>query len=196
MPSNTSSAEFFESKYRVSADPWRFETSPYEQRRYEDTMAALRSRHYGRAFEPGCSVGALTRRLATICDEVVAIEISPTAAKEAQARCRNLRNVHISCASLPNAIPFGPFDLIVLSEIGYYFSIEEWDLILWSLLDEFSPGGMLLAVHWLGTSSDHRLSGDDVHDRIQKLPGLVHTLSVCYERTATERYRLDRWERP
>lgn len=194
MRINPSSERFFESKYLTSADPWSFTTSRYEIGRYRSTIRALSERRYHRAFEPGCSIGALTRRLATLCDEVIAIDISPTAAKIAQHHCHSLPHVRIRQGSLPDAVPFGPLDLVVLSEIGYYFSTEELDQILWNLRDELAPGAVLLAVHWLGVSPDHVLSGDRVHDQIHALPGMVRTLSRRYEQSAMERFRLDRWE--
>jgi SAM-dependent methyltransferase len=158
-------------------------------------MAALSPARFQRGFEPGCSIGILTSRLATICDELVAIDLSPTAVNIARERCRALPHVAISCGHLPEAIPMGPLDLIVLSEIGYYFELAEWDLILRRLLDRLQPGGVLLAVHWLGVSSDHVLHGDQVHERIHVLPSLTNTLSIRHVHSATERYRLDRWQR-
>ncbi len=69
----------FERMYRQDPDPWSFATSEYEQRRYDLTVASLLRPRYRRAFEPGCAIGELTRRLATRCDHVVALEPSPTA---------------------------------------------------------------------------------------------------------------------
>lgn len=193
--SNAASPAFFEAKYRRTADPWCFETSPYETARYDAALHAISHRRYGRAFEPGCSVGAFTRRLARICDEIVATDVSATAVKIAQSRCRLLPNVRIDRAGLPESIPSGPFDLVVLSEIGYYFDVAQLDFVLWSLMDELTPGGVLLAVHWLGTSPDHRLSGDQVHQRIREIAPLKLILSERYEASAVECYRLDCWER-
>jgi hypothetical protein len=49
---------------------------------------------------------------------------------------------------------------------------------------------VLLAVHWLGSSKDHVLSGDRVHEVLESLDGLVVT---CSDRHAG--FRLERWER-
>ena len=57
-------ASSFDEKYRDLGDPWHFRTSRYEQRRYGIAMALLPALRYRRAFEPGCSVGELTARLA------------------------------------------------------------------------------------------------------------------------------------
>ena len=55
---------YFDEMYRCDPDPWQFESSWYEQRKYELTVAALPERRYRSAFEPGCSVGVLSSLLA------------------------------------------------------------------------------------------------------------------------------------
>ncbi len=163
MRLETTTAAFFEGMYRQNADPWDFEGSRYEQERYSKILESVDGRQYSRAFEPGCSIGVLTRKLAHLCDRLEAIEISPTAVARARERCKNLPQVHIECGSLREAIPAGKFDLIVFSEIGYYFEEEELQVIVHRLAGELKSGGYFIAAHWLGTSADHLLSGDAVH---------------------------------
>ena len=55
---------YFDDMYAESPDPWGFRTRWYEERKFALTMAALPRRRYRRVFEPGCSVGMLTRLLA------------------------------------------------------------------------------------------------------------------------------------
>src|ERR1700744_1719046 len=152
MRITTTSQKFFEDKYRALIDPWNFEKSAYERQRYNSLLRELGTRRWKRAFEPGCSIGILTKRLARRCDHPQAIDISPTATSRAKKRCRNLQNVAIRCGSLSEAIPDGDFDLIVFSEIGYYFEPEDLQQILTALVAKLLPGGTLVAGHWLGTS--------------------------------------------
>ena len=191
MKRDTTSPEFFEAKYRQQSDPWNFALSPYEQNRYDVTFAALANRRYGLAFEPGCSVGVLTERLAAICQRVQAMDISATAVEQALARCRHLPNVEITCGAVPGFLPPGRFDLVVLSEIGYYLPEDQLNSLGEALVQRLAPQGVLLAVHWLGHSEDHLLSGDRVHQVLHGLDGLVHEHG---ERHAG--FRLDRWLRP
>ncbi len=58
-------------------DPWGFETSAYERRKYALTMSSLPRRPVPRAFEPGCSIGVLTRAARRRADAVVATDIHP-----------------------------------------------------------------------------------------------------------------------
>lgn len=188
MTTSTTSQSFFEAMYREHADPWSFATSEYELSRYKAIVRALQHRRYQRAFEPGCSVGVLTEQLAALCEHVEAMEISPTAAARARERCGCLANVHIACGALPEQMPSGSFDLIVLSEIGYYFEAEELGQLSEQLLEQLQSNGVLLAEHWLGTSNDHILSGDHVHEILSGVTGLRLEHS---ERN--EQFRLDRW---
>ena len=125
MTTNTTNRDFFEAKYRENNDPWAFASNDYEQNRYSAILRALDHRRYRRAFEPGCSIGILTARLAPICEHVDAIDISPTAVMQAREYCRSLSNVHVDSGAFPADVPAGTFDLVVLSEIGYYFDRQE-----------------------------------------------------------------------
>jgi cyclopropane fatty-acyl-phospholipid synthase-like methyltransferase len=153
----------FERRYRDEADPWAFATSEYEQRKYDLTVASLPRRRYRAAFEPGCSIGELTRRLASRCDAVIALDASPTAAARAAVRCAELGNVEVLTGEVPRDWPLATFDLVVLSEIGYYFDVHSLRQLGRKAVSTLEVGGTLLAVHWRGTSADHLLHGDQVH---------------------------------
>ena len=186
---DTSSADFFEEKYRRDADPWNFEKSKYEQSRYDAIVAAVQGKRYRAAFEPGCSVGALTAKLVSLCDRVEAIDFAASAIATARKRCPQ-EEVTFRVMGLPERLPLYGFDLIVLSEIGYYFTPEQWTDIVASLATTSSPGTTFITAHWLGVSPDHRMSGDEVHSilRANRNLHLVHE-----ERRPG--FRLDRLER-
>jgi hypothetical protein len=190
MNKNTTSPAFFDAIYERNPDPWGFASSSYELGRYDCILRALPQSRYKRAFEPGCSIGVLTERLASICDDVEAMEISCVAVERARQRCSTQTNVHIVCASMPDQMPPGEFDLIVFSEIGYYFVESQLASLIDRLISQMALGGTFLAAHWLGSSPDHLLNGDQVHQVISNIKGLSleHT-----ERHAD--FRLDRWVR-
>lgn len=170
MTHKSTTAEFFESLYLKNPDPWNFACSSYEDGRYEAILEAIGHRRYERAFEPGCSIGVLTESLARFCDHLDAVDISPTAVARCRERCRNLSNVTIRHGALPESIPDGRLNLIVFSEIGYYFDESELDRLTARLADKLWRGSSLLAVHWLGVSTDHVLSGDRVHEIMRSNP--------------------------
>ena len=189
-----SSAEFFETRYRDIGDPWDLAHDSYEQSRYETIIRALSGRRYGYAFEPGCAVGALTEKLATICDRVDASDFSQTAVEQARQRCASLHGVQVRCASVTDPAPIAEFDLLVLSEIGYYFPLTAWQSLVIDIANRMQPGATLLASHWLGGSPDHILSGDEVHACIQH-PKLQHDHAERHSDPKHSGFRLDRWTR-
>ena len=75
----STSRSYFEEMYRDDTDPWGFETSPYEHRKYAVTVASLPRCHYRTAYEPGCSVGVLSELLAARCDRLLCSDIVPCA---------------------------------------------------------------------------------------------------------------------
>ena len=184
----TSKPEFFEAKYRRDADPWNFSKSEYELLRYDTIVDALKDRRYKRTFEPGCSVGVLSARLAPLTDYLLAIDFSPSAVAQAKSRCSTFPNVEVRCASFPEFELEGDFDLMVLSEIGYYFDPDEWAKVVRSIAEKMKPSAVLLAAHWLGHSDEHRMSGDTVHE--------ITLANVAFPLERSERYesfRLDKW---
>ncbi len=188
------SPEFFERMFHGKDDPWNFAADEYEQHRYRTIVQALAPGGYRRAWEPGCSVGALTEKLAALADRVDASDFSPSAAGAAQKRCRHLPGVSVRCAAVTDPIDYGAYDLLLLSELGYYFSSERWSALVQSIVSGMQPGATLLAAHWLGTSPDHRMSGDEVHD-MMKHPHLVLERSNRHPDAVRGGFRLDRWKR-
>ena len=116
--------DYFEDLYAADRDPWRFATSAYERDKYARTVAALEGRRFARGLEVGCSIGVLTERLAGSCDELLAVDVSERAVATARERLAGRHGVEVECRSLPEETPDGPFDLIVCSEVLYYFDAE------------------------------------------------------------------------
>jgi SAM-dependent methyltransferase len=169
--SGRQSQAFFEAQYLASPDPWHFASSPYERDRYKATLGALSRATYRCAYEPGCSVGVLTAALAQRCERVIACDIAHGAVMSAQARCRHLSHVDISQRDAADGPPAGSFDLMLFSEIGYYFSATRLTAICGRMAHQLASGGEFIAVHWLGQSADHVLHGDVVHELLaESLP--------------------------
>lgn len=168
----------FEAAYAHGADPWDFTTSGYEQGRYDAIESLLRpppaggGPSYRRCFEPGCSVGVLTSRLARRCTEVVAVDPSPSAIATARARLGSAAaHVELDVGAVPEWWPPGRFDLVVFSELGYYFDEPELRRLVHRLDGLRDANGELVAAHWLGESADHVLHGFDVHGVLRDVLG-------------------------
>jgi SAM-dependent methyltransferase len=179
--------EHFERLARTSADPWGYATSAYEQEKYRRTLAALPP-DAGKTLELGCSVGVFTAMLAPRCEQLLAVDFSPTALGHARRRLAATGNVELRQARLPEKTPAGPFETVVCAEILYYWSP---DLVLQGLrLIEaaLAPGGTLLAVHWRHGDPRRQLDGDDVHALLRRECELRWR-----EGESMPDYRLDCW---
>lgn len=155
--------DYFEQLYAADPDPWGFATSPYETAKYAATLAALPRRRYRSAFEIGCSVGVLTASLAARCDALLAVDYSERALALASDRCNELGHVSLERMAVPDEFPEEPFDLIVLSEVGYYLSRADLLALRGRIDASLVPGGHLLLAHWTQRIEDCPLSGDEVH---------------------------------
>jgi len=188
----TFAPDYFEAMYAKEADPWQFATSAYEREKYAATLAALPRPHYAAAFEIGCSVGVLTQMLAPRCGTLLATDVVARALDEARMRCRDNANVRFAQMQVPNDWPEGMFDLILLSEVGYYLSLDDLARVRAQSAASLLPGGHLLLVHWTPQIDECVLTGDGVHEFIKEWEGTRFAHRVG-ERAAT--YRLDLWER-
>ena len=157
---------YFRERYAAAPDPVGLAERWYETRKYALTVALLPRERYSTAFEPGCSIGVLTTQLAPRCDRLLACDAIPDAIASAQARTSRLRGVRVEQRVIPRDWPPHTFDLIIFSEILYYFGDADFDRVLRLGISSLRPGGHLLAVHWRHPAPDHPRSGDDVHDAL------------------------------
>lgn len=185
---------YFDDVYRANEDPWKFESSPYEREKYAATVAALPHAHYDRAFEVGCSLGVLTEQLAPRCGHLLAVDVAEAPLVRARQRCAHLPQVEFRLLRLPAEFPEGQFELIVLSEVGYYWSPDDLARAAEQLIAALPTGGQLLLVHWTPYVHDYPLTGDEVHDFFlakTKENGPLHHLNGFRHDT----YRLDLLEK-
>ena len=135
------------------SDPFDFETSAYKAAKYQHTVAILPRDHYHQGIEIGCSIGVLTSRLAEKCDQLLGIDISERALDRARARCAELPGVKFVRMAVPDEFPDQDFDLMVVSQVAYYWSIEDFTRAKDRIADHHMAGGHLLLVHWLQLST-------------------------------------------
>jgi predicted TPR repeat methyltransferase len=181
--------EYFEGLYAESGDPWDFETSDYEQNKYATTLAVLGERTFRRALEAGASIGVFTEMLADRCDELLAVDVSERAVAAARRRLSGRGHVRVERRTLPEEMPGGPFDLIVASEVLYYFPRDEMLAVLQAFERELARGGALLAVHWRRETRTYPLQGDEVHELLAQ-----NTRLEIRETVIEPDYRLDLFE--
>ena len=190
--SKTLTPEYFDKVYAANDDPWDFTTSEYEAGKYAATLAALPRENYKNAFEIGCSIGVLTEQLAARCEKLLAIDVSEKALEQAKKRCANLPNVRLRRMSIPNEFPDEIFDLILISEVGYYLAPADWLMAMEKVFANLAKGGQIALVHWTPPVHDYPQTGDAVHDSFAEFAtGKMRNLKSFQK----EKYRLDVWEK-
>ncbi len=184
--------EFFEQLYQENSDPWQFATSEYEAKKYAATLNALPRNLYQAGFEIGGSIGILTEKLARRCQSLLSVDVSEIAQAQAIDRCQHLNNIKFELMSVPESFPTESFDLIVLSEVGYYWSWEDLHKAQSLIIEGLQAQGHLLLVHWTVDRGILPLTGDEVHDDFLKLvPDKLKRIKSLIEDT----YRLDLFEK-
>lgn len=179
--------EYFETLYGADGDPWEFASSPYEAAKYAATLSMLPRERYANALELGCSIGVLTRSLAARCQRLLATDVAEAALSQARVRCADLPQVVFERRDMITDFPAGRFDLIVLSEVGYYLSQVDLDALREAIASALAPGGDLVLVHYTG-GTNYPLTADEVHATFLAWEGRAwHRVAA----EQTERYRID-----
>lgn len=172
VPTAADPSSPFDDLHAGSDDPWSVRSSWYERRKRAITLAALPRERFGAALEVGCSIGRLTKDLATRCDSLLGLDESAVAVARARAALGGVPDVEVQRADVPEDWPRDDLDLIVLSEVGYFLSPGR----LHRLADRCRTGlrtrGVVLACHWRHPITGWPLDGPDVHVLLHERLGL------------------------
>ncbi len=158
----TTSDDALDRVHRECPDPWQVD-SPYERRKRAVTLASLPHERYERALEIGCSVGALAVDLAQRSDHLLALDSSEAAVAQARERTQGMDHVDVRHSIVPAQWPPGRFDLISISEVGYFLSPRQLSDVIELSLSSLTEGGHLLLCHWRHQPVGWPLAGPAVH---------------------------------
>lgn len=153
--------------HREQEDPWGVDHRWYERRKRDLTLAALPRARFRRALEIGCSRGALADDLAERCASLLAVDRSEQAVAAARKRLVTHAHVEVAALDVPREWPEGSFDLVVLSETGYFLSPSDLDRLLDRIVASLTPDGVVLLCHWRHHVDGWVLDGPDVHSRFE-----------------------------
>lgn len=181
MKGSETPANYFEVQWGASSDPWEQARRWSELRKYDLTVAVLPEEHYRHALEPACGTGLLTERLARRADRVTASDRFPQAVAATAERCRTLRHVDTMVADV-RAGPARPADLLVISEVLYYFDAPHVAEVLTTWAAGCEPGGHIVLAHYRPVVTEHVLTGDEVHTIARDVLGgpLVSLLDTTF----------------
>lgn len=164
--------KIFDDMFETSEDPWGFRTRWYEARKRSITLTSLPESNYQSAYEPGCANGELAAGLALRCKKLRVSDGSEAAVDLTRSRLAEFSHVHVAQEWLPGDWPCQTFDLIVLSELGFYLSEDAVSTIACNALGSLSTEGTVLACHWRHPVEGFELQGDAVHAILHRQLGL------------------------
>lgn len=146
-------------------DPWGLASRWYERRKRALMLAALPRERFAHVLELGSATGVTTRALAERATTVLGVDASAVALEKARAGGVPA-GVTFERHELPDDWPEGTFDLVVLSELAYYWTPEQFGRALDRIAACTSDDAVLVACHWRKTVEGTPLTGDDVHAAI------------------------------
>ncbi len=171
---NTTQA-YFKKLYDFEADPFHNWDNSYEVTKRQKALSLLSRPYYDSIFEPACGNGSFTKDLAEITRYILASDWSYSALTQAMKHCQGQSQIEFLLADFPSDLPPHRFDLIVLSEVLYYFSVEQQKEVYHALRKIAKEDAEILLVHWRGKSQDYPSHGDEVH-LLARSSGLFRTI--------------------
>jgi predicted O-methyltransferase YrrM len=162
----------FEARYRAQGDPWDYRTSAYEQCKYRETLAVCGAGPFASTLELGGSIGVFSAMLAPRCRRLTTIDFAPTAVAAARRRLRAYPQASVRLGAIPAALPPGPYDLVIASEILYYLDDAALAGTLAALERELARGGRLVAVHWIPPGPERPRDAYAAHAALVAAPWL------------------------
>lgn len=160
-----------EQVHQQAEDPWGVDTRWFEERKRDLVLACLPAARYAAAWEAGCSTGGLAQALLERCDSVVGTDSSGTAVAAARARFESEPRARIVEQDVTVAWPAASYDLVVLSEVGYFLSPRDLDRFAEIVEVSLRPEGVLVLCHWRHPIEGWPLDGADVGVRLAARPG-------------------------
>jgi SAM-dependent methyltransferase len=125
---------------------------------------------YAAAWDPACGVGEMAARLAPRAERVLASDASPQAVHLARRRCSACGNVEVKQLTQPQSPPNETdlFDLIVVSEFGFYLTEQGRRDTLQVLDAAAAEKAELVAVHYRHHPLDGYgyVSGEQVQEEV------------------------------
>jgi hypothetical protein len=86
---------------------------------------------------------------------------------------RELTSVRVVEAALPDAVPQGPLDLAVFSEILYYLDDTALRATVERTVEALRPGADVLLVHWRGWPAEAPRDAEATHRLLAAHEGLT-----------------------
>ena len=159
-------------------DPWHMRGGWESERRRDLLLASIARPRYESAFEPGCGSGELTVGLARRADQLLAVDHRRDSVTAARERTAHLSNVQVDLMQVPARWPDGPFDLVVLNELGYPFSSADWAELAAETRRVLSADATVLVCHRHENFAGRVMETETLHGILDSVLGLPRRTRV------------------
>ena len=153
-------------------DPWGTQSRWYERRKRDLVLSVLPRARFRRTLEVGCSTGSLAQGLASRTATLVAVDRSPAALRIARERLAGEPGTDVLGLDVPARWPAGRFDLVVVSEVGYFLSPRALERLVDRVSASLEEDGVLVLCHWRHAVEGWPLDGAAVHERVARRLGV------------------------
>ncbi|WP_130804012.1 SAM-dependent methyltransferase [Acinetobacter ihumii] len=170
--------EYFNQLYEKNDDPWSYVDRWYEYRKRAICLSLLLHDQYHKGLELGCANGVFSQQLAERCQHLVCVDANERAVYLAQQRLSTADHVKVLQKQLPDDFPEDAYDLIVISEIGYYLTQKELLQLIDLSTKNLTENGTVLLCHWRYPIDGFELNGENVHALFRQKMHLSHYLSL------------------
>ncbi|MBI5815107.1 MAG: methyltransferase domain-containing protein [Nitrospinae bacterium] len=145
---------YFNWKYKKQ-DPYHVGQSDYEKEKLDRAMAALAFKDsFDNVLEVGCGEGFMTEALAGKAAHVLAVDISDIAVKRTAERTAGTSCVTAKRMDVFTTPPSPEYDLVVCSEVLYYFEPEQLPGAVENIIGWIRPGGHAALIHARAKADD------------------------------------------
>jgi predicted TPR repeat methyltransferase len=125
-------------------------------------------------------------------DTVLGVDASPTALAAARRRLTHRPGVTLAAVDVSRDWPEGSFDLVVISEVGYFLSPAALDRLVDRVAASLTADGVVVLCHWRHRVQGWVMNADEVHRRFADGP--VPPLQARYtDRDAELRVHAAAW---
>lgn len=165
MPTMTNAAEraleHFEGVWS-QGDEWELDGA-FDVASRQAQIALIADRRYERTLEIGCAAGRFTELLADLSDDVLGIDIAPSAIEAARARGVERPGVRLAASDVMEFdFRSASWDLITMSEtissVGALYTFFELGWMLREMAESQPSGGRLLMANTYGREKDYTLA--------------------------------------
>jgi len=177
---------YFEIKW-LRGNPYRVEDRPQDIEKFNHAFNIINQRRYGSILEIGCGDGYFLERYFPLSDRILATDISKLALKMAKERLKGQKNIEFRQFDLIKDDIDKRFDLVVCSEVLYYFTLDQLKAAVPKILKWIKKDGSLLSIHIRSLNDDtagfpyKAFGAKTIHNLLESADGLKTVKRVILE---------------